>query len=119
MTSQLDEARRDNERHRAELEAARAYLESILANLSAGVLVFDRRFVLRTVNEGALTILADDFTSLLGESDRCLATPAGSRSGHHRDAFAETTGTEWQEQIELDHPDGPATDRCSCAHAAS
>jgi nitrogen fixation/metabolism regulation signal transduction histidine kinase len=32
MTSQLDEARRDNERHRAELEAARAYLESILAN---------------------------------------------------------------------------------------
>jgi nitrogen fixation/metabolism regulation signal transduction histidine kinase len=68
MTSQLDEARRDNERHRGELEAARAYLESILASLSAGVLVFDQRFVLRTVNEGALTILADDFAGLLGEA---------------------------------------------------
>lgn len=68
MTSQLDEARRDNERQRAELEAARAYLESILANLSAGVLVFDRCFVLRTANEGALTILADDFGGLLGEA---------------------------------------------------
>jgi hypothetical protein len=44
MTRQLDDARRDTERHRAEVESARAYLESILANLSAGVLVFDRRF---------------------------------------------------------------------------
>jgi nitrogen fixation/metabolism regulation signal transduction histidine kinase len=52
MTRQLDEARREAERHRGELEAARGYLESILANLSAGVLVFDRHFVLRTVNEG-------------------------------------------------------------------
>jgi nitrogen fixation/metabolism regulation signal transduction histidine kinase len=52
MTRQLDDARRETERHRAELEAARGYLESILANLSTGVLVFDRRFVLRTVNEG-------------------------------------------------------------------
>ncbi|MBL8406676.1 MAG: ATP-binding protein [Candidatus Accumulibacter phosphatis] len=106
MTSQLDEARRDNERHRAELEAARAYLESILANLSAGVLVFDRRFVLRTVNEGALTILADDFTSLLGES--ATVWPRQQVLGQAIiDAFAEIQGTEWQEQIELDHPDGP------------
>ena len=81
MTSQLDEARRDNERHRGELEAARAYLESILANLSAGVLVFDRRFVLRTVNEGALAILADDFAGLLGEETDgvgCLAEQSES-----------------------------------------
>ncbi len=53
MTRQLDDARRETERHRAELESARGYLESILANLSAGVLVFDRNFMLRTVNGGA------------------------------------------------------------------
>jgi nitrogen fixation/metabolism regulation signal transduction histidine kinase len=88
MTSQLDEARRDNERHRGELEAARAYLESILASLSAGVLVFDQRFVLRTVNEGALTILADDFTGLLGEATE--AWPRQQVLGQAiRDAFAE------------------------------
>lgn len=68
MTRQLDDARRETERHRTEVESARAYLESILANLSAGVLVFDRRFVLRTANEGALNILNNDFKSLLGEA---------------------------------------------------
>ena len=105
MTSQLDEARRDNERHRAELEAARAYLESILANLSAGVLVFDHRFVLRTVNNGALTILADDFTGLLGEV--AAAWPRQQVLGQTIcDAFAESDRMEWQEQIELDHPGG-------------
>lgn len=100
MTRQLDEARRDNERQRAELEAARAYLESILANLSAGVLVFDRRFVLRTVNEGALTILADEFDQLLGVAvadwprQRILGEAIIA-------AFAEHGSNEWQEQIEL------------------
>ena len=101
MTSQLDEARRDNERHRAEVEAARAYLESILANLSAGVMVFDRRFVLRTVNEGALAILADDFAGLLGQPtdlwprQQALGQAIGK-------AFAEHERNEWQEQIELE-----------------
>ena len=105
MTSQLDEARRDNERHRAELEAARAYLESILANLSAGVLVFDHRFVLRTVNNGALTILADDFSALLGEV--AASWPRQQVLGQTIcDAFAENDRMEWQEQIELDHPGG-------------
>ncbi|MCL2074877.1 MAG: ATP-binding protein [Betaproteobacteria bacterium] len=59
MTRQLFEARQENERHRNEMEGARAYLESILANLSAGVLVFDADRVLRTLNEGALSILGE------------------------------------------------------------
>ncbi|MEF8723949.1 MAG: ATP-binding protein [Candidatus Accumulibacter phosphatis] len=100
MTSQLNDARRDNERQRAELEAARAYLESILANLSAGVLVFDARFVLRTVNEGALTILADDFSVLLGVA--AADWPRQQALGEAiLDAFAEHDSSEWQEQIEL------------------
>lgn len=105
MTSQLNEARRDNERHRAELEAARAYLESILANLSAGVMVFDRSFILRTVNEGALSILADDFRELLGQAAELW--PRQQILGQAiRRAFAEHENAEWQEQIELDHPGG-------------
>ncbi|MBL8396531.1 MAG: HAMP domain-containing protein [Candidatus Accumulibacter sp.] len=105
MTSQLDEARRDNERHRAELEAARAYLESILANLSAGVLVFDHGFVLRTINEGALTILSDDFGDLLGQATEHW--PRQQTLGEAiRRAFAAHQDSEWQEQIELDRPGG-------------
>ena len=42
MTRQLNDARSETERNRAELESARGYLESILANLSAGVLVLIR-----------------------------------------------------------------------------
>ena len=103
MTRQLDDARRETERHRSELEFARAYLESILANLSAGVLVFDKEFVLRTVNEGAQTILDDDFTGLLAETvDDWPREKAFGRAIH--DSFVEHGSKEWQTQIELDRP---------------
>ncbi|MCE1182960.1 MAG: ATP-binding protein [Rhodocyclales bacterium] len=105
MTRQLDDARRETERHRLELESARGYLESILANLSAGVLVFDRRLVLRTVNEGALTILNDEFIGLVGvtvdEWPRQHALGAFIRQH-----FSEVEGTEWQGQLELERPNG-------------
>jgi nitrogen fixation/metabolism regulation signal transduction histidine kinase len=105
MTRQLDDARRETERHRAELESARGYLESILANLSAGVLVFDRRFVLRTVNEGALTILGDDFDGLIGASGD--QWPRQQVLGEFiRQHFAATEELEWQAQLELERPNG-------------
>ncbi len=105
MTRQLDDARRETERHRAELESARGYLESILANLSAGVLVFDRRFVLRTVNEGALTILADDFEGLMGVAvdDWPRQHALGEFIRQH---FAASEESEWQGQLELERPNG-------------
>jgi len=105
MTRQLDEARRETERHRAELESARGYLESILANLSTGVLVFDRRFVLRTVNEGALTILNDDFDGLV--SAAVEVWPRQQVLGSFiREQFAATGEPEWQAQLELERPNG-------------
>ena len=101
MTRQLNEAHRDTERHRT-------YLESILSNLSAGVLVFDRTFRLRTVNAGAQAILNDDFTGLLGE-----ATDTWSRQqvlGQTvRQAFSENEprgSKEWETQIEFGRPGG-------------
>ena len=105
MTRQLDDARRDTERHRAELESARGYLESILANLSTGVLVFDRRFVLRTVNEGALTILNDDFDGVV--SVAVDEWPRQQALGTFiREQFAATEENEWQAQLELERPNG-------------
>ncbi len=105
MTRQLDEARRETERHRAEVESARAYLESVLANLSAGVLVFDQQFILRTVNEGARTILENDFDGLWAES--LESWPREQALGQAiRDAFSSNVDREWQTQIELTRPDG-------------
>jgi nitrogen fixation/metabolism regulation signal transduction histidine kinase len=105
MTRQLDEARRDTEWHRAEVESARAYLESILANLSAGVLVFDWQFRLRTVNDGAQTILDDKFNGLVDEIVDVWERQQAL--GHAiRKAFTEHGDKEWRTQIELARPGG-------------
>ncbi|MDR1995662.1 ATP-binding protein [Azonexus sp.] len=105
MTRQLGEAQRDTERHRAELEAARGYLESILANLSAGVLVFDRDFRLRTVNEGACTILGEDFVDLIGLPPETWARQQ-ILGEFIRAQFAATDEAEWQAQLELERVNG-------------
>ena len=105
MTRQLGEARRDTERHRAELEAARGYLESILANLSAGVLVFDRDFRLRTVNEGACAILGEDFVDLIGLPPESWARQQ-IVGQFIRERFAATDEAEWQAQLELERANG-------------
>ncbi len=57
MTRQLDDATKATERNRARLEAARGYLETILAHLSSGVLAINRNGELRTYNFAANEIL--------------------------------------------------------------
>jgi nitrogen fixation/metabolism regulation signal transduction histidine kinase len=66
MTRQLDEARSAAQLNQAQLETAKGYLENILANLSAGVLVFDRNLVLRIANSGASRILREEVAPLVG-----------------------------------------------------
>ena len=68
MTRQLSEARAAVEANRIALEHSKAYLESILANLTAGVFVFDRQFRLTTANRGAERIFGQPFASLFGSS---------------------------------------------------
>lgn len=52
MTRQLDEARQMVERNRQQLERTNVYLESVLSNLSSGVLVFDEGFRVSMFNQG-------------------------------------------------------------------
>jgi nitrogen fixation/metabolism regulation signal transduction histidine kinase len=110
MTRQLDEARRETERHRGEVEAARAYLASVLANLSTGVLAFDGNFVLRAANRGASAILRDTLDDLEGKMLSDWPGHAVLRMAI-RDSFTEVDpgvaeGHEWQRQIDIEHPDG-------------
>ena len=104
MTAQLSDARRETDRHRGALEAARAYLESVLANLSAGVLAFDRRFHLRAANHGAVTILADELAHFedmaLTDWPRQQVLASAIAAG-----FAEL-GAEWSRELELNGPLG-------------
>ena len=65
MTAQLAEAKQKGEESHRAVETTRAYLESILANLSAGVLAFDNAFRLRTANPSAAVILQQPLADLI------------------------------------------------------
>ncbi len=66
MTAQLADANARNEESRRAIETTRAYLESILGNLSSGVLAFDDRTRLRTANPSASVILQQPLAELSG-----------------------------------------------------
>jgi nitrogen fixation/metabolism regulation signal transduction histidine kinase len=66
MTAQLAEAQQKEEENRRAIETTRAYLESVLGNLSAGVLAFDNAFRLRTANPSAAVILQQPLADLIG-----------------------------------------------------
>jgi nitrogen fixation/metabolism regulation signal transduction histidine kinase len=57
MTAQLSDARELVHKSVAQVEGARANLQTILDNLTAGVIVFDRNGAIDTVNPGATRIL--------------------------------------------------------------
>jgi nitrogen fixation/metabolism regulation signal transduction histidine kinase len=57
MTQQLADARAQAQRSVAELENARTHLQTILDNLTAGVVVFDAARAIDSVNPGATRIL--------------------------------------------------------------
>lgn len=105
MTRQLDEARRMVESNRQQLERSNVYLESVLSNLSSGVLAFDESFRVTTVNQGAQTILQADLRSVIG---RPLETVGGMLEFANvvRQAFSAhaAVGSErqhWQQQFEI------------------
>jgi nitrogen fixation/metabolism regulation signal transduction histidine kinase len=66
MTAQLAEAQGREQESRRAIETTRAYLESVLGNLSAGVLVFDEGHRLRMVNRSAAVILQQPVADLIG-----------------------------------------------------
>ncbi len=104
MTRQLDEARRLVEKNRQQLERSNVYLETVLSNLSSGVLVFDEKFCVTMFNEGAQAILHLDLHAVRGDSLRVVDAALDQLI---RDAFAEhaAVGSErpyWQKQFELE-----------------
>ncbi len=99
MTRQLEDARGAAQRSGAAVEAARAYLESVLANLSAGVLAFSADGKLRAANHGAMQVLGDKLT---GFED--IALGEWPRLEQFRNALLDgfdANEGDWHTQIEL------------------
>ena len=112
MTSQLADAHTKTEESRRAIETANAYLESILGNLSAGVLAFDERYRLRTSNPSAAVILQQPMADLTGlplaEWGRRL--PALSSFAELvADGFRTARDGQWQKEAELTVASHPRT----------
>jgi nitrogen fixation/metabolism regulation signal transduction histidine kinase len=110
MTRQLSDARTMNERSRAELENAKIYLESVLGNMSAGVMVLDSEFRLVSCNESVERILQHDMQSHIGQplaSIEGLSPFALAVSKSFSEQSAQTAARSrvedlhWQKQIEI------------------
>jgi nitrogen fixation/metabolism regulation signal transduction histidine kinase len=103
MTRQLAEARAVVELNQRQLETAKAYLESILAHLSSGVLAFDENLSLKTMNPAAAEILGVDVSSLSKRrfykwalNDEALKALAVAVEA----LFRHNEGKEWETQME-------------------
>jgi len=109
MTGQLADARAQVSRTVAELDAARTHLQTILDNLTAGVLVFDADGDIETVNPGATRILRLPLSAYVG---RPLAEVPGLAdfAAALNQRFEQSVGADgergmdrelWQESFEL------------------
>jgi len=103
MTRQLSDARGQVEKEQRETAAARAYLETVLTSLTAGVLTFDDSWRLRAANFSAVGILHAPIERL----DAFRLTEWGQTFPNLKTfadgvltAFTESE-TDWQRQIEL------------------
>ena len=103
MTRQLADARTAVELRSRELENARAFLERVLANLSAGVVVLDKDFRLVTANYGASRILGPALAARTGERFDALAPALAEKvaAAFGEQALAAAPSESWQRQIEV------------------
>ena len=112
MTRQIADATDAMERNQQQLEDSKTYLESILSNLTSGVLTLDERLYVKTMNaagNGILAVPAGAFHGLkLSEWPRHVQSVAPFAEIALRHFAASGTG-QWEEQMEYRRADGPRT----------
>jgi nitrogen fixation/metabolism regulation signal transduction histidine kinase len=103
MTRRLAHARDAEEASRREVEAQRAYLETVLGRLSSGVMTIDEAQQLRTANAAAAQILRLDLAPFLGGSFAALGRESPQLQ-QFVDALAapvRDSTSEWREELTL------------------
>lgn len=119
MTGQLFEARSAVERNRAALERAKAHLESVLGNMSAGVIVLDADGNVVNFNDAAERILQLEQGALNGraldeieglEVFAATVTRAFSAQSAQSAAGSARQRAHWQQQFEIPRRPGSGDD---------
>jgi nitrogen fixation/metabolism regulation signal transduction histidine kinase len=114
MTQQLADARQTVQTSIVQLDAARARLQTILDNLTSGVLVLNAAGAVRSVNPGAARILQQDVAQLLGSriADLPGLEAFGQGIAQQFDDFlqgsSEGGNDHWQQSFELGVASVPA-----------
>ncbi len=117
MTEQLAEARELVQRSVTQVESARANLQTILDNLTAGVIVFDREGRIETVNPGATRIVRLPLSAYRGRPlDEVpgledFAKRVGQRFELHAASPEAGERDQWQDSFELQTHDAQGRDR--------
>ena len=120
MTQQLADARQSVQASIVQLDAARARLQTILDNLTSGVLVLNAAGTVRSVNPGAARILQQDAAQLLDAQIAQLPglEAFGQGIAQQFDDFlqgsTEGGNDHWQQSFELgvaSAPSGPMADQ--------
>ena len=104
MTAQLAQAQVSEQESRRAIETTRAYLESILANLSSGVLAFDDGYRLRSANPSAAVILQQPLSELAGEGMAEWGKRVPSLAAFAellQEGFQKARAGQWQREAEV------------------
>ena len=107
MTQQLFEARQSVEQSMAQLDLARSHLQTMLDNLTAGVVLLDREGVILSINPGATRILKLPLSVHVGQRLEEVDGLEGF-AAQVMDRFEEITAEQparidhWEQSYELD-----------------
>jgi nitrogen fixation/metabolism regulation signal transduction histidine kinase len=119
MTGQLFEARSAVERNRSALQSAKAHLESVLANMSAGVIVLDSEGIVVNSNDAAHRILLIEMGNLAGrplavieglESFAGAVARAFSAQSAQTAAGSARQRSHWQQEVQIPRRSDAADD---------
>ncbi|MGK5026584.1 ATP-binding protein [Janthinobacterium sp. RB2R34] len=120
MTRQLLDARTAVESNRTALQNAKAHLESVLANMSAGVMVLDGDFKLVTCNDSVerilqhagVTMVGQPLTSISGieEFGTAIVSAFSAQSAQSASGRNLQQRLHWQRQIEIPRRPGSSAD---------
>ena len=115
MTQEISSAQTAVRNSQIEAEKQRAYLETVLAHLSSGVMSFDSHRQLRTHNAAAERILHTPLGTFVESSitEMTKALPSAEPLLNMIDQGINDDVSEWQKEISINSPLGPQTLVCS------
>ncbi len=108
MARRLAKARDDTRQASLEVENQRAYLETILANLTAGVISFDADYTIRTANQAAYRIFHIPVSQFVGQTlpELAAAHPTLMHTLAEIQQLLNETDGIWERRIDFHGPSG-------------